>query len=67
MLAEKYNKLSAQILIRYPIENGVIVIPKSITKSRIISNFQVFDFKLSKADLELIDSFNINERVIPVE
>lgn len=65
-MADKYNKSTAQILIRYQIENGVIVIPKSVTKSRIISNFEVFDFKLTKDEVTLIDSFNINERLVPM-
>lgn len=65
-LADKYKKTTAQILIRYQIQNGTIVIPKSITKSRIISNFEVFDFELTKDDLALIDSFDVNGRLVPM-
>lgn len=65
-IAEKYFKSTAQVLIRYQIERGNIVIPKSVTKSRIISNFNVFDFRLSEEDVALIDSFNCNGRVVPM-
>lgn len=63
-LAEKYKKSTAQILIRYQIDRGLVVIPKSVTKSRIVSNFNVFDFVLSADDLETIKSFDINHRFV---
>jgi len=62
-IADKYGKTVAQILIRYQLERGHIVIPKSVTKSRIASNFDVFDFKLSNEDVALINSFDCNGRV----
>ena len=65
-IAAKYNKTTAQILIRYQIERGHIVIPKSITKSRIISNISVFDFTLTHKDVKDIDSFNCNGRLFPL-
>lgn len=63
-LAEKYEKTVAQILIRYQIDRGIVVIPKSVNKSRIESNFDVFDFQLSDEDLDTINGFNINHRYI---
>ncbi|KAK7574430.1 hypothetical protein V9T40_011621 [Parthenolecanium corni] len=57
-LAEKYKKTSAQIVIKYQIQRGVIVIPKSVTKSRIVSNFDVFDFTISDEDIKVMDSFD---------
>lgn len=64
-IAQKYKKSIAQILIRYHYEHGRAVIPKSVTKSRIISNADVFDFKLSEDDMLVIDSLNCNLRFFP--
>lgn len=64
-LAQKYKKTPAQILLRYPIERGLIVIPKSVTKSRIQENFNIFDFTLSSEDVALINTFDCNGRICP--
>ncbi|XP_011307499.1 aldose reductase [Fopius arisanus] len=65
-LEEKYNKTGAQILIRYQLDRGHVVIPKSVTKSRIIQNSQVFDFTLDKDDIEYIDRFDVGGRICPM-
>ncbi|CAH2241649.1 jg3051 [Pararge aegeria aegeria] len=65
-IAERLDKTVAQVLIRYQIDRGIIVIPKSVTRSRIQSNFQVLDFKLSAEDVQLIDSFDCNGRLVPM-
>ena len=62
-LTEKYNKSVPQILIRYQIDRGVIVIPKSKNRTHIQENFNVFDFKLSLEDTNLISSMNNNTKV----
>lgn len=62
-LSQKYEKTPAQILIRYQIQRGVVVIPKSVTKSRIISNFDVFNFELTDEDVKAIDSIDCNGRL----
>lgn len=62
-LAKKYGKTPAQILLRYQIERGVITIPKSVTKSRIQQNFDIFDFKLAPEDIAYIDTFDCNGRL----
>ncbi|XP_013199000.2 aldo-keto reductase family 1 member B1 isoform X1 [Amyelois transitella] len=64
-IAAKYNKSPAQVLIRCAIDRGIVVIPKSTTRSRIAENFNVFDFKLTPTDLEQIASLDCNGRLIP--
>ncbi|KYN11974.1 PREDICTED: aldose reductase-like [Trachymyrmex cornetzi] len=66
-LGKKYNKTPAQILIRYQLDRGHIVIPKSVTKPRIAQNMDVFDFKLSSEDIAYIDTFDCNGRICPAE
>ncbi len=63
-LAEKYGKTPAQILLRYQIENGVIVIPKSVHESRIKENIDIFDFPLTKEELESLAALDKNEPMI---
>lgn len=63
-IAEAHGKTAAQVLLRYQVERGVIVIPKSVTKERIISNFNIFDFKLSPEEMKTIDGFNRNFRFV---
>jgi methylglyoxal/glyoxal reductase len=57
-LAKKYGKSSAQILIRWNLQHGLVVIPKSIHENRIRENIQVFDFQLEEADMKLLNSLN---------
>lgn len=64
-LATKYNKTVAQILLRYQVQRRVITVPKSVTKSRIIENFDIFNFELQKSDMEYIDTFDCNGRFVP--
>ncbi len=62
-LANKYNKTVAQIAIKWHLQRGLIVIPKSVNKSRILENSQVFDFELNPEDMKLISSLNKNIRM----
>lgn len=62
-IADKYGKSVAQVILRWDIQNDVVTIPKSIKEHRIIENSNVFDFNLTKEDLDLIDSINEDRRV----
>lgn len=61
-LASKYSRTPAQILIRWALQKGVVVIPKSSRKQRIKENAAVFDFEIAPEDMKLLDSFNQNLR-----
>lgn len=60
-LAEKYNKSVAQVILRWLTQRGVVVIPKSVRKERIIENFDIFDFELSQEDMEKIATLDTKE------
>jgi len=62
-IAKKHNKTAAQIIIRWHIENNLIVIPKSATLARIKENFEVYDFKLDNQDILEINMMNKNQRI----
>ncbi|KAF9903731.1 hypothetical protein BX616_001548, partial [Lobosporangium transversale] len=59
-LATKYSKSPAQILIRWSLQKGFIVIPKSAKKERIEQNADVFDFDIADGDMAVLDSMNEN-------
>ena len=63
-VGEKYNKTAAQIALRYLIQRGIIVIPKTINIQRMKENFNVFDFSISDEDMQLINSLDIKKAVI---
>ncbi|MEK4875544.1 aldo/keto reductase [Bacillus sp. FSL W8-0102] len=64
-IGKRYNKTVAQVILRWDLQNGVVTIPKSTKEHRIVENASIFDFELSKEDMELIDSLNQNHRVGP--
>lgn len=64
-IAEAHGKTPAQVLIRWHLQLGNIVIPKSVNPDRIASNFDVFDFELSAADIESIATLDDGTRLGP--
>jgi 2,5-diketo-D-gluconate reductase A len=64
-LAEKYGKSPAQVVLRWHVERGDIVFPKSVTPERIVENIDIFDFELDGEDVEAISALNRNERTGP--
>ena len=57
-IALKHNKTIGQVILRWNIQRGVVVIPKSTHEERIIENIDVFDFTLNQAEMELISSLD---------
>lgn len=62
-IADKYQKTTAQVIIRWDLQSEVITIPKSVKEHRIVANAAVFDFELSQTDMETINGLNKDERV----
>lgn len=62
-ISAKYGKSTAQVIIRWHLQHDLVVIPKSVTPTRIKENCDVFDFELSFEDMKNIDALNLNERV----
>lgn len=66
-IAKSHGKSPAQILIAFQIQRGVICIPKSVTKSRIEANMQVFDFKLTEAEMSSLLAMGCGARRLGLE
>ena len=64
-IAKRVGKSPAQVVLRWHIERGDIVFPKSVTPERIKENIDIFDFELSGEDTEAITALNRNERTGP--
>nr|WP_285841482.1 aldo/keto reductase [Exiguobacterium sp. MER 193] len=65
LVAKEVNRSVAQVLLRWHLQTGWVIIPKSIKPHRIAENFDVHDFELTKAQMERIDSLDRYQRVGP--
>lgn len=63
-IGEKYGKSAAQVALRWNIQRGVVVIPKSVHKNRMEQNMDIWDFTLSDADMKEISGLNIGHSEI---
>ncbi|KOO42694.1 aldo/keto reductase [Priestia koreensis] len=61
-IANKYSKSTAQIVLRWDLQNGVVTIPKSTKEQRIVENASIFDFQLTDDEMKRISNLNENKR-----
>ncbi|XP_045453998.1 aldo-keto reductase AKR2E4-like isoform X2 [Melitaea cinxia] len=59
-MAKKYKKTTSQIVLRYLIDRGLVPVPKSANKNRIVQNIDLFDFSLTPEEVQQINKFNKN-------
>jgi len=64
-IAERVGRSTAQVTLRWHVQRGDIIFPKSVTRSRVEENFALFDFELTDADIAAITGLNKNERTGP--
>jgi len=64
-IAKKHNKSVIQVNLRWFVERGIVVIPKSVTAKRIQANYDIFDFELDKEDMDAIRKLNRGKKFFP--
>jgi 2,5-diketo-D-gluconate reductase A len=64
-IANRLGRSTAQVTLRWHIQRGDIVFPKSVTRERVQENFELFDFELTDADMGDITALNKDERTGP--
>jgi 2,5-diketo-D-gluconate reductase A len=64
-IAEKYGKTVAQVTLRWHLDSGRIVIPRTIRKERMIENFELFDFSLTPEEIAVVDALENGGRIGP--
>ena len=64
-IADRIDRTVAQATLRWHIQQGHVIFPKSVTRARIEENFRLFDFELTAADLEAISALDKGQRTGP--
>jgi 2,5-diketo-D-gluconate reductase A len=64
-IAQEHSKTPAQTILRWHVQLGNVVIPKSVTPARIVENFEVFDFALSDEQMQAIETLDAGTRIGP--
>jgi 2,5-diketo-D-gluconate reductase A len=64
-IAERIGRTPAQVVLRWHVQRGTVVIPKSVTPERIRSNIEVFDFELAQADMAALTGLGSGQRIGP--
>ena len=62
-IGKRYGKSAAQVMLRWNVQRGLVVLPKSVRQDRIIANSRIFDFALSDADMQAVSAMNRNKRL----
>lgn len=65
-IGEKYGKSAAQVILRWIIQRGIIVFPKSTKSERMVENADLFDFELSDEDMEKIKELETGEPIVDI-
>jgi len=63
-IGKKYNKTIAQVILRWQTQRGIVAIPKSAKKDRMIENINIFDFKLSEEDMQAIKTLDTEKSLL---
>lgn len=63
-IGKKYNKTAAQVALRWNVERGVVVIPKSVHHERIEQNIDIWDFQLNEEDMKAIEKLDMGKSEI---
>lgn len=63
-IAKKYDKTIGQVILRWNVQRGVVAIPKSVKKERMVENFNIFDFELSDQDMQSIASLDAGLKTV---
>jgi len=57
-IAQKHSKSIAQVILRWLVQRGVVAIPKTVSRERMVENFAIFDFQLSESDMAQIQKLD---------